>query len=546
MRDIFLLTKVLYKNSFGKNRNEKSKIGTALLLIFAFAYLIGAVGFLSYELINALMTINQEQLFITASLLTVCAFTLFRTLFTAISVLYFSKDVEFLLPMPLNPLKIVFAKFNLMLISNFLTEVIILGIPYIIYWYLLDLSVSFLIYSLLIFLVFPIIPMLISSVIIVAIMKFTSFLRNKDVVQYISIAISIGLILWMQTINSSVNGTTDFVLANKIVEINGYSSVFAKYFFTVEQSVNILTSNSFMEIVKNLGLLYAESIGIFVLVVFAISKIYIKTALKVSSSATRARKVKLKELSRNSIFKTYIAKEFKLLFRTPIFLFQCVLPSFIFPIIFAIPMYEEISETTTSGMSFLEYTNIFSGVFESGFGFGLLIIVINFLYMFNFMSVTAVSREGENALFMKYIPISLSRQYKYKAIPGMIINLVPVTFLFVVLKIACPSINNYIYLEAIGIAILCNILVNYFSVMIDVLRPKLHWSSEYAVVKQNMNMLYSFILSVIVMGIILGISSYIDNVHILSLILTGIIVLSLIVFELVLNKFQIKIFNRIA
>ena len=61
--------------------------------------------------------------------------------------------------------------------------------------------------------------------------------------------------------------------------------------------------------------------------------------------------------------------------------------------------------------------------------------------MFNFMSITAVSRDGKDALFMKYIPIELSKQYKYKAIPGIIVNMFPLIFNLVVFKYFIPQLS---------------------------------------------------------------------------------------------------------
>ena len=46
------------------------------------------------------------------------------------------------------------------------------GVPYIIYWYLLKLDITFLLNSVLVFLVIPIIPMIIASLLIVIIMTY--------------------------------------------------------------------------------------------------------------------------------------------------------------------------------------------------------------------------------------------------------------------------------------------------------------------------------------------------------------------------------------
>ena len=371
-------------------------------------------------------------------------------------------------------------------------------------------------------------------------------MKNKDVVQYISVFITVGIVLGLQTLNYSSNSTADLVLANKIVEINGYSSVLSQYFFTVKQAVAVLTGIDNIEVFKNLGFLYLESIASFIIIVLFISKMYLNSAIKATVSGIRARKMKVQELSRRTVEITYIAKEFKSLFRTPVYLFQCVLPSFIFPIIFSIPIFQNLKETGNSAISIMDFDVIVNEIIKSGFGFGIILVVINFLYSFNFMSVTSISREGENALFMKYIPIPLSRQYKCKAIPGIIINLVPLIYVLVILKIFISEMSLVLFLQIVLVSLLCNIVVNYFSVIIDVLKPKLHWSSEYVVVKQNMNMLYSFVLGLLVIGVVIGVSSYIDNINILAFVLSAIMILLLIVFEVFLKKYEHQIFKKIS
>ena len=550
MKDIFILTKILFKNSLGKNTSKNSskssRIGMTFLLLIAFIYIVAVLGFLSKGIIEALMKIRQEEVFLSLTLLMMCGLSLFRTLLTAVNILYFSKDVEFLLPMPIKPIKIVFAKFNLLLVFNYITEIIMFGVPYIIYWYLLKLDITFLLNSVLVFLVIPIIPMIIASLLIVIIMRFTNFLKNKDVVQYLSVLIAISLMIGIQLLSSSSNQITDFVLANKIVEINGYSEIITRYFFSIKLSTTVLTSNNAIEVMKELGLLFFYSIGIYIVSILLISKMYLKSAIKLSSSGIRTRKLRIKKISKKSLGRTYIGKEFKNLIRTPIYLFQCVIPSIIFPIIIAIPFYRQLESANIGGVNILEIKDFYIQTLTSGFGFGLLLIVINFFYMLNFTSTTAISREGENALFMKYIPIPLSRQYKYKSIPGIIINLVPLAYVFIVLRIIVPGLNLVFYLKTFWVALLCNILINYFSVFIDVLNPKLHWSSEYAVVKQNINMLYGFFLNLIVMGIIITAASYIDDLNILISVLSGIIIFVMTVFEIFLQKYQNKIFKKIS
>ena len=48
-----------------------------------------------------------------------------------------------------------------------------------------------------------------------------------------------------------------------------------------------------------------------------------------------------------------------------------------------------------------------------------LLEITQFFSIFIYVSITAISRDGSNAVFMKYIPVSLYKQYIYKTIPNI-------------------------------------------------------------------------------------------------------------------------------
>ena len=57
-----------------------------------FIYLAGIMGVFSNGLIKELMAINQEQMFLGLILLAIALFVLIQSIFSAINILYYSKD----------------------------------------------------------------------------------------------------------------------------------------------------------------------------------------------------------------------------------------------------------------------------------------------------------------------------------------------------------------------------------------------------------------------------------------------------------------------
>ena len=196
MNKIVSLTKVLIKNSFQKyNENNKNKsiVGKVILYIILGAYLMGIFAFLSYGLITTLKQVNQETMFIGIFFLGLALLTIIQSIISATNIFYFSKDIEYILPLPLKPKEILISKLNVILITEYIMEIIFAITPITLYGIITGQGVLFYIISLLVLLVFPIIPILIATFIIMIIMSFSKGAKNKD--RFRLIAPLIGIIL---------------------------------------------------------------------------------------------------------------------------------------------------------------------------------------------------------------------------------------------------------------------------------------------------------------------------------------------------------------
>ena len=155
MKEVFLLTKVLFKNAINSNGNKSKKDNKVLKYIgwtLLYAYIIGIIAFFSYKMVTALAQINQEAVFLNYCLLAIIGLNLMRSLFSGLNLLFFSKDIEFLLPLPVKPYKIVMAKINCMLISEYIISAFMFLPALIVYGYVLKLNILFYIVGILVML----------------------------------------------------------------------------------------------------------------------------------------------------------------------------------------------------------------------------------------------------------------------------------------------------------------------------------------------------------------------------------------------------------
>lgn len=548
MKETFILTRILFKNALNKNTNKEKvnfkAIAGKIFLCLAIVYIACIIVFLSKEFIGVLQEINQTKLFITLVLLLTLGIGLFQSILSALNILYFSKDIEFLLPLPISSIKIVFAKLNVMIISEYIMEVLTFAIPFAVYGAVVSVGPLFYIMAIIVFLFLPIIPTLLGIIVTVILMTFTNIFKNKDIVQYLTVFITFALVIAMQILISKTTNVTGFMLANKMLEIDGLSNMISKYVIILKQAVVAITEYGSIESVRNTLFLLGESITAYVVVGFLISKTYITSATNVVSSKGNKLHSKVKVQKKISIRKAYISKEFKMLFRTPAFFLNTVLPIIILPVFFAIPIISSTNGVTEESLE--EFKNAIIEITNSSIGFAIYLAIINVLYAFNYVSVTCVSRDGENAIFMKYIPIELHKQCRYKAIPSFILNLFPLTFIMLVLIIFFDGIDILFLAEILIVALLCNWFTSYGAVLIDLLNPKLHWTTEYSVVKQNLNMLWATVFDLIVIVGIFAICSFFEIVHIAVLLISAILIITIIAYDNFIKQNSINIFKKIC
>ena len=104
---------------------------------------------------------------------------------------------------------------------------------------------------------------------------------------------------------------------------------------------------------------------------------------------------------------------------------------------------------------------------------------------------------------MKYIPVSLYKQYMYKIIPNIIMNIVTI---IITLGMAEYLLNLPVItlIALFVVATIMGILQSIAMIIVDLKRPKLNWDSEYAVAKQNLNLVFPVLLSIVNIVILVG------------------------------------------
>lgn len=549
MNKIINLTKVFLKTSFSNMNTQmgmpskSNKIVSKILYAVLFLYLAAIVALFSGGMVESLKIINQQEIFIGLILLVATAFCVIQTIFSSINVFYFTKDNEYILPLPLKPYEIILARTNVLIITEYIVTVLIGFIPLLVYGVLTSVSMSYYLLMFVALVLVPILPILLVSIIVMIIMSFAKITKNKNKFQLIATILVLSIVIALSLSTTKLqDDITNEQLAHMLVEANGMVDLLKGYFPTLDYAISSLTSDSIVVALIELLKVLVFTISGVIVYVFIAQKIYFKGLvgnLFSSSSKKKNIKINTNKYNNSKLYKSYISKEFKCLIRNPVFFMQCLLPAILIPLLMIVMVILQMKNSITPQMS--EQLNSFNG---NTFIVACVILgIIQFFSMFIYIAITAISRDGKNAIFMKYIPVSLYKQYIYKCIPNIVMGSITSIISIVVANIILKLDMLMIVLVFIA-AIIMNVAESIILIIIDLKRPKLEWDSEYAVVKQNFNLIFPMIISMIAIFIIILAGVFLTNINVYI----GIIILSLI-FAIILyfaNMYLYKNQNRLA
>ena len=540
MDKVIKLTKIFLKNSFsnmdarmGISTKSKSKIIVYGLL---FLYFAGLIIFLGYNLLDGLIAIHQETIFVGMILFMIFGLAIIQTIFSSINILYFTKDSEYLLPLPLKPYQIILARTNVMLIAEYVIIFLIGFIPLVMYGILTGAGIVYYLTMILAVILVPILPVLLISMLVMFIMSFAKLTKNRNRFQLFATLLVLAIIIAISISTSGMKqDLTNEEMAQMVVQANGMIELVKGYIPTVDYLMEALTTNSLftaiVEVLKTLGI---TIIGFIVYMLIA-QKIYFKGLvgnLFGGGTSSSNKKINQKEYRNSKLYKSYVGKEFKNMARNPVFLMQCLIPAVLIPIIMVVVVYAGLN---SDGMGLEKITQMVQQMSTNTFFIACIILgVIQFFTMFIYISITAISRDGENAVFMKYIPVSLYKQYLYKIIPNIIMNIVTI---IITLGMAEYLLNLPVItlIALFVVATIMGILQSIAMIIVDLKRPKLNWDSEYAVAKQNLNLVFPVLLAMVNIVILVGFVYLLKDINVY--VGVGILGILYIIATVITNKY---------
>ena len=485
MRNFKALTFVLFKNSFGMLADGKQKKSFSILLYGILLICMLPLAFLAYQLFHLLMEqlsmIQQEGMVLAIGFQISCLITFIFSIFLLPAIFYFSKDLDTLLVLPLRPETILASKFSVCLFYEYAFASFICFPLFIAYGNIFGYSIPFIIFASLIFLTLPIYPLVLSSILIMLLMQFVPFFKNRDrfnlIAGILSVILAFGFSFAINTIQPDMQNIIEMLSEGN----NSFISLFSKLFPAIPFACDSLIDKNIIAILIYLAITF----GSFIILLCLGKYLHFKGAIGFSETKSSRKKLSEQDLQKlnhkqNKVI-SYTIKELKLLVKTPVYALNCLMMVVLMPFLLLFTYYtsdmKELISMLPDVSSFFQQHIVYSIPIGLACGF--------FFSNINLISSTSISREGSNIAFMKFIPMSIKEQLHAKVLSGILLSILSMLLTMLCLYFLLPIIPLNWYLIIFLTSIITIILGNFIGIIIDILHPKLVWEQEASAVKQN-------------------------------------------------------------
>lgn len=547
LKKLAVLTNISTKN-YIKNLNiynkAERKINKKSMLFWIIILLSVTVLYLSNEILKELNNVGNISIFLNVYMLFVFTIMVLQAILISTNVFFYSKDIDNLISLPIKSNEILLTKFNTILSILYVTELFILLPPLILYGTKIHVGFGYYFNLLPVLILFPIFIVIVIGIINLVIMKFVKVIKNENTLQFMITMFFITGIFLLEYLFIKSQVGRELSVEALMEGINTIAIIVNKSILTMNPIIEIIQLNN---IIPNyIYIIFVYILG-FLVFLWLGKKYYLNILL---SRRYYAKKKKEKRINRETAYrekginKVYILNEFKFLKRNIIFFLQAIFPAITLTLCLSIITIIFKQKIINNNQEIYDFFNTLSLNIE---GFCAMLILLQVLFSFVKYSAIGISKEGRNAIFLKYIPVDLYKQFCFKNIVQIVTNVIISIITLCTIKYIIPRIEIY-YLIIIFIdAIIINIINSFIMMIIDLKRPNLNWKTEYEVIKQNENIMFQYALTVIFTLIYLYLSKIFKgiNFNISILGISAILMLLLILINRYVKKRKYKLFEKI-
>ena len=557
MKEIIFLTKVSLINTFNihslnpknvRTTRDKAKPLIFILVLIALMPTYGYYVTFLKQLGKSLLMLNQELYFSTLAHYMASTMVFFFGLLYVLSYYYFSRDTEMLIPLPLKGRTIVVSKFITILVYEYVLLAIFLIPILVINKSLVGGNIIiYILKSALTFIMTPVIPLSLASILIIILMRTTNIKGRKDLIRLISMFLFMFIMLGIQIViqRSMVQiqpGQEQEFIATLFNDNKALIDMMGRY-FPVSKWTSISLSDSGIVAVMDFLKIGAANIAAFAAMIAVSEKIYLGGIIGGKEAQAKKKRLTDDQLEEASgkVSKNYIAifkADIKTLLKTPIYMFNCV------SIVILIPFILLVMPSLTGTAGDIGGLGTYYSMYESYFTFGLAGGFMFFAAL-NPTAPSAFSREGKTFWITRIIPVETRDHIIGKGLSPMLLQLLTIIIVSIGIKFYMP-VKPAALLTSGFLGLAGSVPLVLIGLAVDITRPLLDWENPQRAVKQNFNVLISMgIGSLATFG--LGILTFfmlkneISSMVIMAADLVILAVLALLSYKVLTNRMEVQL-----
>ncbi len=506
MRNVWPLVRVqlrqTWRGSLERMTGTRSRLGLLLipLLILAFLPLILLFVAMYVGLYWGLEPFGQAPFVLTVALTAGQLLCLIFGVLYVISVFYFSQDLRLLIPLPLRPGEIVLAKLVSILLGEYLSmaPVVIPGLA--VYGFLADVGPLYIPFAVLIYLMLPVFPLVLSGLFSLLLMRITALRRNRDLFRVFGALLGIVLAIALQFATRFQQGNLQAEDVQRFLEnqqplIQGVS----RWIVTSAWGTQALQAGSPALGIPYFLLFTGAVAASLALLVAGAERFFFGGLLSGGERATSGREISRSELAERtgrvqSPLRALFLREVRLLNRNPSHLMTAISTPVLIPLFIAIPM--ATGNLVVEGFDLARHA-------DSPWVPAVLLAAVFGMSSTSVIASSAVSREGRWFWISQSLPVAPRVQIHAKLLHSLLFNLLNLLIVgAAALWLGLGTPRNLAVLLAGGLPV-C-VLSGYSGLLIDVLKPHLTWTDPQQAMKGNINSLLGMLIHLGVTAVTVG------------------------------------------
>lgn len=470
MKKIISLIKYTIKGDLslfklGDNLDKKKKILGSIVLIILLMY---SMFVYAYQTGVVLKPLNLTYIMLSIWMFATITITFFESIYKSQGFLFEAKDDDLLLSLPISKTNIILIRILKLIFFEYLVNTIILIPTFAVYIYFENPSISFYFISLLCFILLPLIPTILGSLLGYLIVKLSLNNKHKTLTQTIYSLFFAFLIMYfsfnMQNYLASLSSNAN-IINNNLINI----------YYPLKLYNELILNFDF----KTLIIFLIINILPFILAIYLLSLNYFKLLSKIHKNNLVKSSSYLSK--QNSILKTLIIKEKKRFFTLPVYVYNTV-----FGLLLLIILVIVLKINTNGVIDFLlNNSPTDKDLIINNLPLYYLAFILFILSMTSITS-SSISLEGSSFDYLKSLPINVSYIMTSKLYFSLFV-IYPLLFFANILFMIFFNPSLIMNLFIVILSILIPILISIFGLIINLAYPKLHYNNETEVVKQSMS-----------------------------------------------------------